>query len=109
MKRKAFSKRYDGVAHRAALRLLSLALLAVCTSSDVHAYSPSVGSAGVGRAGVRELGGATLITENTYNAAGQLLSTTQSAIGGSVPSGAPSEAWQNLQIERYLPYELTIA
>jgi hypothetical protein len=24
-------------------------------------------------------------------------------------SGAPSEAWQNLQIERYLPYELTIA
>ena len=56
MKRKAFSKRYDGVAHRAALRLLSLALLAVCTSSDVHAYSPSVGSAGVGRAGVRELG-----------------------------------------------------
>jgi hypothetical protein len=25
-----------------------------------------------------------------------------------VPFGAPSKAWQNLQIERYLPYELTV-
>ena len=34
------------------------------------------------------------------------LFTLSSAI--SAPSGAPSKAWQNLQIERYLPYELTI-
>ena len=48
----------------------------------------------------------------TYDNGGRVLSQTQNTISASVPSvlsGAPSEAWQNLQIERYLPYELTIA
>jgi hypothetical protein len=53
------------------------------------------------------LGGSDYAVTYGCDAFGRFSSVTSSVF--SVLSGAPSKAWQNLQIERYLPYELTIA